>query len=163
MDKKHDYLWGEEDQTKFTRLIEKLEDILQTLVNPINKILDKRKRKVKIKLHDYDTWGMDHTLALIILPMLKQLKETKHGSPWVDDEDVPDNLGIRTTDETPKEHDPWGDNVHKRWDWVMDELIWTFTALQEDDYDMSIEEEKHWERIKNGLRLFGKYYRGLWD
>ena len=39
----------------------------------------KKKREVYIKLHRYDTWNMDHTLALIIYPMLKQLKEQSKG------------------------------------------------------------------------------------
>ena len=31
----------------------------------------RKKRKIKIKIDEYDTWSMDHTLALIIVPMLK--------------------------------------------------------------------------------------------
>jgi hypothetical protein len=38
-------------------------------------------RKIKVKIHDYDVWGMDETLALVILPMLKKLQETKSGAP----------------------------------------------------------------------------------
>ena len=38
---------------------------------------DDSPRKESIHIHDYDTWNMDHTLALIALPMLKQLKETE--------------------------------------------------------------------------------------
>ena len=49
----------------------------------------KTKRKIEVRIDKYDTWNMDNTLAHIILPMLKQLKETKHGSPLVDDEDLP--------------------------------------------------------------------------
>ena len=48
-----------------------------------------RKQKINVRIDKHDTWSMDHTLAHIILPMLKQLKETKHGAPNVDDEDVP--------------------------------------------------------------------------
>jgi len=47
---------------------------------------DDTKRVETILLDPYDTWNMDHTLALIIVPMLKQLKATKHGAPCVDDE-----------------------------------------------------------------------------
>ena len=32
-------------------------------------------RDVDIHIHNYDTWNMDHTLALIIVPMLKQAIE----------------------------------------------------------------------------------------
>jgi hypothetical protein len=45
-----------------------------------------------IKLDRWDTWSFDHTMAEIILPGLKQLKETKQGAPWTDDEDVPEYL-----------------------------------------------------------------------
>jgi hypothetical protein len=50
------------------------------------------KQKTSIKIHKWDTWSMDHTLAPIILPMLVQLKETKHGAPMVDMKDVPKEL-----------------------------------------------------------------------
>jgi hypothetical protein len=46
---------------------------------------------------------MDHTLSHIVLPMLKQLKKDKHGSPLVDDEDVPEEL--RSTSAPAKEND----------------------------------------------------------
>ena len=93
----------------------------------------KRKRKVKIHIDKYDTWSMDTTLAMIILPMLKQLKATKHGSPHVDDEDVPEEL--RSTSAPAKENEyDIDENHHKRWDWVMDEMIWAFEQVQP-DYD----------------------------
>lgn len=160
-----------------------------------------KKRKIKIRIDKYDTWGMDHTLALIILPMLKQLKETKHGAPFVDDEDVPENL--RSTNAPPKEHDWDTDEFHfDRWDWVMDEMIFAFESIIDDSWEdqfysgksdlqwvpvepLSDEPEKQmWEskpgpnhtfkvdtegmneynkRIDNGTRLFGKYYKNLWD
>jgi hypothetical protein len=164
-------------------------------------IESRRKRKIKIRIDSYDTWGMDTTLSMIILPMLKQLQETKHGAPFVDDNDVPEHL--RSTAAEPKENEWDTDSNHfLRWDWVMDELIWTFTQLHPDtdwedqyrsgkydlhsvpcewdedgkptlyqmkdgpnhtaktDYDgMKV----HQERINNGLRLFGRYYQGLWD
>ena len=116
-------------------------------------------RKINIRIDNYDTWSMDHTLAYIIHPMLIQLKETKHGSPWVDDEDVPEEL--QSTSAPPKEND-WDidDNHHTRWDWVLNEMIWAFEQHIEDDCSF---EEKINERKKNGFRLFGKYYQGLWD
>jgi hypothetical protein len=119
----------------------------------------KDKRKISIKLDKYDTWNMDHTLSLIILPMLKQLKETKHGSPFVDDIDVPEHL--RSFNAAPKEND-WDTDefFFARWDWVMDEMIWTFETHIEDNYFDYVENE---ERLANGLRLFGKYFRSLWD
>jgi hypothetical protein len=129
------------------------------------------KRKVEIRIDPYDTWSMDHTLTLIILPMLKQLKETKHGYPFVDDADVPEEL--RSTSAPAKENE-WDidDNHHKRWEWVMDEMIWAFEQNIDDAFpdrfwtDYVYDRDgykKHEERIDNGILLFGKYYRGLWD
>jgi len=147
----------------------------------------KRKMKIKVKIHNYDTWSMDSTLSYIILPLLKQLKETKHGSPYVDDDDVPEGIGLRSTEAPPKEHE-WDtdENWFKRWDWVLDEMIWTFEQITLDDNESQFFDhsncnpngdvldftnlkvdheglEKHQIRIQNGCRLFGKYYQCLWD
>lgn len=126
----------------------------------------KKSRKVKIKIHKYDTWSMDHTLALIIVPMLKQLKETTHGAPLIADEDVPPNMGLRSTEAEPKKNSWDVDSNHfNRWDWVLDEMIWAFQQIGEDrDMYMSQEEAMAYHtRIKRGTTLFGKYYSGLWD
>jgi hypothetical protein len=117
------------------------------------------KRRFSVRIDKYDTWGMDSTLAPIILPMLRQLKETKHGAPCTDDEDVPEY--IRSTYAPPKEND-WDVDVYHfyRWDWIMDEMIFAFDDMVNcgDRYD-----EKAWIRAQNGFRLFGKYFRNLWD
>lgn len=97
-------------------------------------IESKRKRTIKIKIDNYDTWSMDHTLAMIIVPMLKQLKATTHGAPFVDDEDVPEEL--RSTSAPAKKNEWDTDANHfKRWDWVMDEMIWAFEQKLDDDAD----------------------------
>jgi hypothetical protein len=82
---------------------------------------DEGDRKVEVCIHDYDTYDMDSTLALIVLPMLKQLKERKHGAAYVDPDDVPKEL-------RPKEKDEYGtDDTHfARWDWVLNEMIFAF-------------------------------------
>ena len=88
----------------------------------------KKKRKIQIRIDKYDTWNMDNTLALIALPMLKQLRNTKHGAPWTDDEDVPEHL--RSTAAEPKENEYHTDSNHfKRWNWIMDEMIWAFEMV----------------------------------
>lgn len=131
MEMKYGDNWDENNDWK-DRAWERLESALQSFYNAtINKYLDDKKRKVVVKLHNYDTWGMDSTLAYIILPMLKQLKATKHGSPFVDDEDVPENL--RSTAALPKENEYDTDNNHhKRWDWILNEMIWTFEQKNRD-------------------------------
>ena len=139
---------------------------------------------VKVKIDKYDTWSMDATLAHIVIPMLKQLRDTKHGVPLVDDEDV----GLFFE----------GDNEEK-WEWIMSEMIFAFESKLNDwetkyssgvvDYDSipvigkdGTEIGVTWEkaaghtykldidglqaeqaRISNGFKLFGKYYEALWD
>lgn len=148
-------------------------------------------RKVLVGIDRWDTWSMDHTLAHIVLPMLQQLKETKHGSPWTDDEDVPE--AIRSTSAPPKENE-WDtdEHHHARWDWILDEMIFAFENKINDDWqdqfyldrgDISFKRleggmsemistgfevdregmQRYQERITNGFRLFGKYYENLWD
>lgn len=161
----------------------------------IDKTFGLGERKVEVRIDRYDTWNMDNTLAHIIHPMLVQLKETKHGSPWVDDEDVPEHL--RSTAASPKENEWDTDENHaKRWEWVLDEMIYTFACeidgTWEDKFhtgEIDIEwiksedggsfemikgpndthvfnreaYDEAWARRHNGLRLFAKYYHGLWD
>ena len=133
-------------------------------------------RKVEIEVHPYDSWNADHTLALIALPLIKQLKETKHGSAMVDDADV------------PKENE-WDTDefVHARWDWVLDEILFALQAHagyeseskfydhsgvnEEDDLMTQVRSIKvdreglvaHQKRVQNGFRLLGKYWAGLWS
>lgn len=132
-------------------------------------VFSKRKRKIDIKIDDYDVWNADYTLALITLPLLKRVKETKHGSPMVDDKDVPKEL--RSTSAAPKENE-WDidEHHHARWDYVIDEMIWAFEQITVDDDEElllyasgdKVALQKYNKRLNNGLMLFGKYYRGLW-
>ncbi len=108
---------------------------------------EKRKRKIKIKIHPYDVWSMDHTLALIVAPMLKQLQQQKHGSAMVDDSDLPDEYLTQ--------------DVHARWDWVLNEITEVFEIIAQEDFDMYDNDQR--KRVENGLRLFGRYYFALWD
>ena len=126
---------------------------------------DDNPRKEEIVIHDYDTWNMDHTLALIILPMLKQLKDTKHGAPNVDSEDVPLELAMphgwyEEKYKVDGETDP---NFFKRWDYVMDEMIWAFEQILDDDSEQQFysgESDIYWEKLENG---FSEMKRGPYD
>ena len=123
------------DETKYSsldRAVVKVLNAMEPLVTPINNWWCACPRKEKIRIDKWDTWNMDHTLALIISPMLKQLQATKHGAPYVDDEDVPEEL--RSTAAPPKLNEWDTDANHfKRWDWVLDEMIWAFEQHASDD------------------------------
>ena len=173
MNKKYGYVnWPkEEDYTKTEKFLEKLDDVLQVVYNvTINQVLKFRKRKIKVTIHDEDLWAMDRTLGYIILPMLKRLKEIKHGSPFVDYEDVPENL--RPTEEANDSNGYTDNTIHERWAYVLDEMIWSFEQITNDSGSYMKPDGSRWtteeliatrKRESNGFRLFGKYYQGLWD
>lgn len=88
-------------------------------------------RKNEVKLDRYDSWSADWTIAQIATPLLVQLQETKHGAPFVDDEDVPEEL--RSTSCARKENEWDTDENHfKRWDWVLEEMIYAMQEIAND-------------------------------
>ena len=120
----------------------------------------RKNRATRVEIEPHDTWSMDCTLAMIIHPMLVQLKATTHGYP-------------STTTE-------------QEWDQILDEMIWAFEQKcrdnwEDDYYGDYVEDQKngsmvgsfkwidheglktHQERMSNGFKLFGKYYENLWD
>jgi hypothetical protein len=165
------------------------------------------KRKVDIKIDKYDTYSLDHTLALIILPALIQLKQTMHGVPSdfaeVGGEDYHDQLSFDFYAEDQKEM------FAKRceaWNETLDKMIWSFQQIALEDYDQQyhhgeakydwvksdkqypnpisgkmedtfqmvdknpnehwydfVGHQEHEKRIQEGLDLFSKYFRNLWD
>lgn len=168
--KPHQYIWLDHI------VVGVLEGFEKYILEPLNKVFCKR--RIKVKYHNYDTWGLDHTLAIIIAPGLKQLKDTNHGYP----------SGL-TEDE---------------WASIMDEMIWAFNEIANDNpgaeafhtgvhdivwtkvdihgnedpngadrrmdegpnhtFRVDFEGRKAYDdRIQNGLELFGKYYQNLWD
>lgn len=129
MDKKYGYDWPSKDKyTKQEKFLERLSDFVQAVYDvTVNKFVKHRERKIVVRIDKFDTWNMDNTLAHIVLPMLKQIKATKHGAPYVDDEDVPAEL--KSTAAEPKKNDWDTDSNHfKRWDYVLDEMIFAFEA-----------------------------------
>lgn len=138
----------EEDYTAWDRRIMKLLDIWQDVLhNTVNRIQNRRQQSIKVHIDRWDTWSMDHTLAHIVLPMLKQLKATKHGSPYVDAEDLPKELRLTKREKLVNENGHWDKKLkateeeidaaskkfHAQWDWVMDQMIWSFEQELDED------------------------------
>lgn len=197
------FFWKEIDYDD--PLISRLSDILLPFCKLLQKILDFINPKINyVKIDKWDTWSMDSTLSYIILPMLKQLRDTKHGAPNTDDEDVPEEL--KSTNAAPKENEWDTDENHfKRWDYILDEMIFAFEHKVDDSWEDAFRSGEHdiiwvpcdglgnkvpkgehkfmqmedgpnhtyqcdyegmrkvYDRMRNGFRLFGKYYENLWD
>ena len=96
----------------------------------------RKNRAETVVIDDYDVWNLDHSLALIILPALKKLKEKKHGAPFVDNEDVPREL-IMTAGKKKRyeKHGETDEHYFDRWDYVMDEMIFAFESKVYDDWE----------------------------
>jgi hypothetical protein len=173
----------------------------------LGKFPKKGLRKVDVNIERFDTWNLDNTLALIILPALIQLKQEKRGVPSEFAEVGGANYDVQDSFDFYKEsHNEAFDAGCKRWEEVLDKMIWSFQQLVLDDYDKKYHHgeakydwvetneqfpnpitnklektyrmvdknpTEHWydhvghqlheERIQEGLELFGKYYRALWD
>lgn len=162
-------------------------------------------RKLSVQVDRWDTYSLDHTLALIVLPLLLQLRQNMMGVP----SDFTRSVGGDTDsnycfDFIDLDKDEVFDKGCKQWEETLDKMIWSFQQLVMDDYDNKyhhgnmkigwkpveitdpttgkltkayemVDEnpEEHWydhvghmlheERIQEGLDLFAKYYRNLWD
>jgi hypothetical protein len=165
------------------------------------------RRKIKIEIEKFDTYSLDHTLALIIYPALLQLKATKHGVPndfaMVGGEDYLDQSCF---DFYSDDQNEMFNQRCQAWDDALDKMIWSFQQLADDNHDSkyhhgtaeydwvqtdklypnpisgkmeptyqmvdknpgehwydSVGHQLHEERIQEGIMLFAKYYRNLWD
>ena len=88
--------------------VEPVAKFLTPISNGIQCVLDKIYPQINyVKIDPWDTWSMYTTLSPIILPMLKQLKATKHGYP--------------------------SDLTEKQWEKMMDKMIWSFEMVCSDD------------------------------
>ena len=95
---------------------------------------------------DEDVWSMDHSLAQIIVPMLKELRENNVGYPH----------GL----------------TEKKWEDILDKMIVGFQSVLDEnevwikkltnDQHKKILETEH-KKQQEGLKLFARYYRNLWD
>nr|AMP48240.1 hypothetical protein [uncultured bacterium]AMP48400.1 hypothetical protein [uncultured bacterium] len=160
----------------------------------------KKERKISVSIHDWDTWDLFSTLSYVALPALRKFREELFGASLVDDEDVPEEL--RSTSAPPKKNEWDTDANHfKRWEWVLDEMIFahaatvgeieepSFVSIPEGadpwesneveiggeklyqltmrswqvDEEKKAEWHKYHERVRNGFRLYGKYYASLWQ
>lgn len=154
MDKTYGIVDWPTEYTRFEKFLEKLEDAVQSVYNLVNvPFLDKRTQKIKVHIDRWDTWSMDHTLAHIVLPMLKQLKETKHGAPYVDPKDVPKELQPKKQTKKQKDNHETDDKFFERWDWVLDEMIFAFENKVNDDWEEQFEtgvNDLQWKKLEDG-------------
>ena len=99
---------------------------------------EKTERTLKVQIDRWDCWDAQHTLSLIILPLLIEFKEKTNGYPI--------------------------DLTEKGWNDILDKMIFSFTEVLEDRmWKIPTEELKEYNtKVQEGLDLFGKHFRSLW-
>lgn len=124
----------------------------------------------EIRIDAHDTWSMDITLASIIAPMLRQMKERKHG--------VPSSLIPRDHHTNQYVFDFIDDDVRqdevsqgaRKWEAHLDKMIWAFemvstgtwgSASAPDDYPGDY--DAFYKEVHDGIKLFAEFYGSLWD
>lgn len=146
-------------------------------------------KKCDVQVEYSDDWNADWTIATMVLPLLKKVKENKQVAPFVEDMHVPEHL--RSTSAPPKENEWDTDaNYFKRWYYVLDEMLFAMQEIAnhyENEPEVFVwpEENEHLplmeqmrlsikipgaeesfkayhSRIQNGCVLFGTYFRSLW-
>jgi hypothetical protein len=91
---------------------------------------------------DDETWCLDTTIAKFVLPRLKRFREIDCGYP--------------------------GGLKEKEWETILDKMIFSFEQIVSEDSDKRLDGETDGQyqdrrsRIREGLKLFGKWFQALW-
>jgi len=129
-----------------------------------------KERHINVQIEDFDVYSMDATLAHIIVPMLKKLKEVKVGIPGDLVKEF-HQFGIQTDLDlgvSPESLDRMEmEYAEKRWNEILDKMIWSFEQSMNDyerlyEYCDRGELDQYEKHLEEGFELFGKYYRSLW-
>lgn len=137
----------------------------------------KKKRKISVKLDDYDVWDVGETLAEVIVPLLKKLKQVKDGIPNVQDDDLPEDIRtkypVEPNDYFHADYTPIHmERIAAKWEYAIDAMIFAFDSYRtnwEDQFHMNgllydkDGYDAYEKKILNGRILFAKYYDNLWS
>ena len=175
---------------RYSDRTKKVVDILNPICEGLKKVLDTVHPEVNyVKVDSFDTWNLDTTLAPIILAGLIEFKKHKGGLPmefgYIGGEDYEDQKHF----DFYKTNQELSDKASQQWDITLDKMIFAFEHIVDRDdweqkfcsgeFDRSIAiGQEGWKgtytcdyeginrvnaQIQEGLELFGKYYRHLWD
>lgn len=119
--------------------------------------------RVSVTIDSWDTYSLNHTLALIIAPSLKKFKEIQNKKGGIS------LTFFRKSDKTDR-HGNYTDGsckkAQERFNKVLDEMIWVFNQIANNNKDepefFGKNRDQYHKRIQNGLDLFAKNYGDLW-
>lgn len=125
---------------------------------------------------DQDVWSMDWWFFSVVIPMLKQLRDTKQGYPskfktpeeWDRELDTMIHYFIEATEEGCSEKNEYEEQYNKRWWDSFDKKGMAYviddSELRDKYLQRSYEIDEYRENMKNkGFEMFSKYFWNLWD
>lgn len=147
-----------------------------------------RNRKLgpnRVVIHAYDCWSADHTLAMILHPLLKRVKADTRSTPC----SVYDTLDEDISEEAHE-------RAYKKWQLILDQMIFSMQEIANLEHnEPKMPKNAHWKewkdetgrdrmefiwddeqerkkyeketyeyqrKIQEGCELFGKHFRDLW-
>lgn len=84
-----------------------------------------------------ELWTLDYAIALFVLPRLREFAKNSRGHPF--------NL-------TPRQ-----------WEEILADMVFAFEMTVNEHSPTREYKGADWKRMDKGFRLFGKWFRHLWD
>lgn len=101
-------------------------------------------------------YSLDGVLAMSIIPALKKMEEAKTGFPVL----LYKEIGSDWVDHTKEDYD----KAHKLWEEILSKIIRGFEAsLELDETSDSEQYNSLLKEMDEGLQLFAKYFKSIWD
>ena len=107
---------------------------MRVYIGPYNAPRSSEEREEEVRIDGWDLWNLDQTLAKIIYPALVSFKEKLNTYP--------------------------SDLTLEEWEANIDKMIFSFNQIATDDIYLTGKDENE---IQEGLDLFAKYFRALWN
>ncbi len=124
----------------------------------------------EIRIDAHDTWSMDITLACIITPMLRQMKDRKHGVPpnLIPSDHHSNQYTFAFIDDDVRMEEV--EQGARKWDELLDKMIWSFDMISTGKWGSAAAPEGYpgdydafYKEVQEGIGLFAEYYGSLWD
>ena len=118
------------------------------------KVFNWRRSISYIKIDRWDSWSVDYTIAQVMVPLLKQLRDTTHGYP-------PEFIS-----EMDENGCPVDDSGAEKWKEIINKMIWSMESIVKWGNGEEIEgyyTQEYQDKVQEGCELMGKYFQNLWD
>lgn len=118
-------------------------------------------RIVDIQIDDYDTWNLDHTLALIILPLLEKFKGDMERDMFYPS-NINEEVNHSTEVQSISDDEEKANEGYKQWLSIIDEMIYAMKGVIDDpDFFIDYDSISHEEAKEKGYDLIDVEDLGL--